>query len=177
MAAENMGSARRAQNTCCCGRIPSIFHSNGLIPARLLSSIVWLDCACQGCPKIKRGASRGVFCLWLHLEQCSPSRGPGWLGRRVGIFQPEFSAIPKNASCSKTAMHFDLQPMARQLSYQKYELRRGLKQDLWLTTVSAGYVTLRLSNMPFIQFPFIEVPKGIAADCRRADARHPRLSA
>jgi hypothetical protein len=26
-------------------------HPQGLTPARLVSLIVWLDCACQGCPK------------------------------------------------------------------------------------------------------------------------------
>src|SRR5665647_2643182 len=67
----------------------SDLHPQGLTPARLVSFIVWLDCACQGCPNKTRRFAQG-FLFVAPPGQCSPSRGRGWLGRRAGDFQPEF---------------------------------------------------------------------------------------
>jgi hypothetical protein len=67
----------------------SNLHPQGLIPARLVSLIVWPDCACQGRPKYNEALSRGFFfcgSTWTVLVE------PGaWLVRKARRdFQPEF---------------------------------------------------------------------------------------
>jgi hypothetical protein len=43
-----------------------ILHPHGEDSGALASSIVWLACACQGCPKNVSGAARRWFGLRLH---------------------------------------------------------------------------------------------------------------
>jgi hypothetical protein len=81
----------------------SDLHSQGLTPARLVLAILWLDCACQGCPyKTQRFARDFLFCGSTLTVLVEPGT---WLVRKARRdFQPEFSTIRfKRKLSGKTA--------------------------------------------------------------------------
>jgi len=76
--------------------------------------------------------------------QCSSSRERGWLGRRVGISSRRFQQAHSTASRARDGIQAD---------------GGKLKNTISRFMVDNCIYHATIGNMPFIQFPFIEVPK------------------
>ncbi|MGA2280320.1 MAG: hypothetical protein ABSG80_08470 [Verrucomicrobiota bacterium] len=102
-----------------------------------------LDCACQGRPN-KNEALRAGFSFCVSTLTVLAEPGHGWLGRRAGISNRRFLQAHSTASCAQDGIQADGGKFWNTIS------RFMVDNCIYNATIG---------NMPFIQFPFIEVPE------------------